>query len=93
MNIIAYFTLTADGFLPRAEDKDLLPPDLLIADSMKRAAKAGASRSIWRQNQGSVRAPEHLPASEEGPGDTFRHPFGQNQMAETASPALLPIDG
>ncbi|HEX5183345.1 MAG TPA: dihydrofolate reductase family protein [Allosphingosinicella sp.] len=42
MNVIAYFTLSADGFLPRAEDKDLPPPDPVINDSLKRAAEAGS---------------------------------------------------
>jgi dihydrofolate reductase len=42
MKTIAYFTLSADGFLPRAEEKGLPPHDQVIADSMEVAEKAGA---------------------------------------------------
>jgi dihydrofolate reductase len=42
MLVVAYFTLTADGFLPRAEDQDLPPPDKILADSTRRAEKLGS---------------------------------------------------
>ena len=42
MNVVAYFTLTADGFLPGAEDKDLPPPDKILADTTKRARDLGS---------------------------------------------------
>jgi dihydrofolate reductase len=42
MHIVAYFTLSADGFLPRAEEKGVPPPDGVLADTNKRAAKLGA---------------------------------------------------
>jgi dihydrofolate reductase len=41
MKTTAYFTLTADGFLPKAEEKGLPPFDQVIIDSMKYAKKAG----------------------------------------------------
>jgi dihydrofolate reductase len=59
MNVIAYFTLSADGFLPRAEDKDLPPPDLVINDSMKRAAKAGSlivGRTTYESMEGEAQS-------------------------------------
>jgi dihydrofolate reductase len=50
MKTIAYFTLTADGFLPRAEEKGLPSFGQVITDSMKIAKKAGAlivGRTTW----------------------------------------------
>jgi dihydrofolate reductase len=42
MKVVAYFTLTADGYLPGAEDKDLPEPDTILADTAKRADKLGS---------------------------------------------------
>ena len=42
MNVAAYFTLTADGYLPGAEDNDLPPPDNILRDTKKRALKLGS---------------------------------------------------
>jgi dihydrofolate reductase len=50
MKTIAYFTLTADGFLPRAEEKGLPSFDQVVTDSMKIARKAGGlivGRTTW----------------------------------------------
>jgi dihydrofolate reductase len=50
MKTIAYFTLTADGFLPRADEKGLPSFDQVITDSMKYAKKAGnliVGRTTW----------------------------------------------
>jgi dihydrofolate reductase len=52
VNVVAYFTLTADGFLPRAEDKDLPPADNIYADTEKRAKRLGSQivgRSTYEQ--------------------------------------------
>ena len=42
MNVAAYVTMTADGYLPRPEDRDLPPSDKLVADSYRRAQKRTA---------------------------------------------------
>jgi dihydrofolate reductase len=42
MKTIAYFTLSADGFLPKAQEKGLPPHDQVISDSMDVAQEAGA---------------------------------------------------
>lgn len=42
MNVVAYFTLTADGYLPGAEDRDLPDPRNILADTAKRAEKLGS---------------------------------------------------
>jgi dihydrofolate reductase len=41
MKVVAYFTLSADGFLPRAEDKDIPPPETIYTDTEKRTKKLG----------------------------------------------------
>ena len=52
MNVVAYFTQTADGFLPGAEAADLPPADRIFADTAKRAKRLGSQvvgRSTYEQ--------------------------------------------